>query len=232
VNSPHVIHETINGEVIVINSAAGYHYSVKGAGADVWDAIQSAPGIDTSTITAAVVSRFDRASEAVEHETAAFLEQLRAGSRRRRRQRRRARGGCHRLAASEARRRTTVTDTSTVASAELGFGELEPLAESFSAAVRAASGIEERDFRLAGAAPRLRSPHPEKLRRLRRAFAHLELAESAASPDLAANRWDAATGAPPPPLPNTRAKRRPGHSSISATSSRARASSWARAATT
>ena len=104
-----------------------------------------------------------------------------------------------------------MTDTSTVASAELGFGQLEPLAESFDAAVGAASGgLEERDFRLAGAAVRLRSPQPEMLRRLSRAFAHLELAESAASPDLVVNLWDSATGAQPPPLPNTRDEEAPG----------------------
>lgn len=77
VNSPDVIHETIDGEVIVINLASGNYYSVKGAGADIWDVIQSSPGIDSSAITAAVASRFDRASEAVEDEIAAFLEELR-----------------------------------------------------------------------------------------------------------------------------------------------------------
>ena len=77
VNSPHVIHETIDGEVIVINLASGTYYRVRGAGADVWDVIQSSPGVDASAITAAVGRRFDRASEAVEPEIAAFLEQLR-----------------------------------------------------------------------------------------------------------------------------------------------------------
>lgn len=77
VNSPHVIHETIDGEVIVINLASGNYFSVKGAGADIWHVIHSSPGIDASAITAAVAGRFDRASEAVEDEITAFLEQLR-----------------------------------------------------------------------------------------------------------------------------------------------------------
>jgi len=77
VNSPHVIHETIEGEVIVINLASGNYYSVKGAGADIWDVIQSSPGIDANAITAEVGRRFDHASAAVEHEITAFLEQLR-----------------------------------------------------------------------------------------------------------------------------------------------------------
>ena len=104
-----------------------------------------------------------------------------------------------------------MTETSTVRSAELGFGEHAPLAESFDAAVRAGSGgVEERDFRLAGAAVRLRSPQPDMLRRLSRAFAHLELAEPTASPDLVVDLWDSATGAQPPPLPDTRDEEAPG----------------------
>jgi Coenzyme PQQ synthesis protein D (PqqD) len=77
VNSPQVIHETIDGEVIVINLASGTYYSVKGAGAEVWDVIETSPGIDANAITAAVGRRFDRPSEEVEHEIVAFLEQLR-----------------------------------------------------------------------------------------------------------------------------------------------------------
>jgi hypothetical protein len=103
-----------------------------------------------------------------------------------------------------------VTATSAVTSAEVGFGRLEPLADSFNAAVEAASAIEERDFRLAGAAVRFRSPHPEMLRRLCRAFEHLELADPAAAPDLSVNLWDSASGAPPPPLPHTGDEEAPG----------------------
>jgi Coenzyme PQQ synthesis protein D (PqqD) len=76
VNSPHVIHETIDGEVIVINLASGNYYSVKGAGADVWDVIQASPGADRSTIAAVVAARFGRASEDVERDIAGFLEEL------------------------------------------------------------------------------------------------------------------------------------------------------------
>jgi hypothetical protein len=103
-----------------------------------------------------------------------------------------------------------VSAASAVTSAELGFGQLEPLAESFDAAVEAAATVEERDFRLAGATVRLRSPHPDMLRRLCRAFTHLELAEPAAAPDLVVNLWDSAAGSPPPPLPHTGDEKAPG----------------------
>jgi hypothetical protein len=77
VNTPHVIHETIDGEVIVINLASGNYYSVKGVGADVWDIIQSSPGVHVSAIVGVVASRFDRPSDTLEREIADFLEQLR-----------------------------------------------------------------------------------------------------------------------------------------------------------
>jgi hypothetical protein len=76
VNSPHVIHETIDGEVIVINLASGNYYSVKGSGADVWDVIESSPGADRSTIADAVAARFGRASDEIAHDIADFLEAL------------------------------------------------------------------------------------------------------------------------------------------------------------
>lgn len=76
VNSPHVIHETIDGEVIVINLASGNYYSVKGAGADVWDVIESSPGAHKNAIAAAVAARFGRASDEIEREIADFLGAL------------------------------------------------------------------------------------------------------------------------------------------------------------
>jgi hypothetical protein len=103
-----------------------------------------------------------------------------------------------------------VTTASTVASAELGFGQLEPLVASFEAAANDAPGIEARDFVLAGAEVRLRSPHREMLGRLCRAFAHLELAEPALRPKLVVNLWDGASGGPAPPLPSARDENAPG----------------------
>jgi hypothetical protein len=75
-NTPHVIHETIDGEVIVINLASGNYYSVKGAGADVWDVLQSSPGAGVGAIAAAVARRYDRPSDVVESEIAEFVTRL------------------------------------------------------------------------------------------------------------------------------------------------------------
>jgi hypothetical protein len=104
-----------------------------------------------------------------------------------------------------------VTATPAVDAAGLGFGRLEPLVGSFEAAAGAAEGVEARDFAIAGATIRLRSPHPEMLERLGRAFAHVELvADDSREADLAVNLWDAAQGGPPPPLPNTSDEGAPG----------------------
>jgi Coenzyme PQQ synthesis protein D (PqqD) len=76
VNAPQVIHETIDGEVIIINLATGNYYSVKGSGADVWDIVQSSPGTDVSEIATVVARRFDHPREAIEEEVARFLDEL------------------------------------------------------------------------------------------------------------------------------------------------------------
>jgi hypothetical protein len=76
VNSPHVIHETIDGEVIVINLASGNYYSVKGSGAEIWDVIESSPGADKSSIAAVTAARFGRAPDEVAPDIADFLEAL------------------------------------------------------------------------------------------------------------------------------------------------------------
>jgi hypothetical protein len=59
VNAPHVIHESIDGEVIIINLETGNYYSVKGSGAHVWDVIQAGPAISTSTVVDAVAPAYD-----------------------------------------------------------------------------------------------------------------------------------------------------------------------------
>jgi Coenzyme PQQ synthesis protein D (PqqD) len=77
VNAPQVIHETIDGEVIIINLASGNYYSVKGAGADIWEVLQASPGADAHDIAAGIAARFDRAAEAIEPDIGPFLEELR-----------------------------------------------------------------------------------------------------------------------------------------------------------
>jgi hypothetical protein len=39
VNSPYVVHETIDGEVIIVNLDSGSYYSLDQAGADLWESL-------------------------------------------------------------------------------------------------------------------------------------------------------------------------------------------------
>lgn len=39
VNAPSVVHQTIDGETVVINLARGFYYSLEGSGAEVWSGI-------------------------------------------------------------------------------------------------------------------------------------------------------------------------------------------------
>jgi hypothetical protein len=77
VNAPQVIHETIDGEVIIINLASGNYYSAKGCGADVWDVIQQSRSA-VPEIVAAVAARFARPAGEIEADVVRFLDQLRA----------------------------------------------------------------------------------------------------------------------------------------------------------
>lgn len=54
---PQVIHETIDGEVVIINLATGNYYSLRGTGAYVWEGLVA--GTSVPAITEALVTVFD-----------------------------------------------------------------------------------------------------------------------------------------------------------------------------
>lgn len=41
INTPTIVHETIDGETIILNLDNGYYYSLDGVGADIWGLIES-----------------------------------------------------------------------------------------------------------------------------------------------------------------------------------------------
>jgi hypothetical protein len=57
VNAPHVVHETIDGEAILIHLVTGSYYSLDGVGAEVWGALTA--GADQETLLAAARERYD-----------------------------------------------------------------------------------------------------------------------------------------------------------------------------
>jgi hypothetical protein len=56
VNTPTVAHESIDGEVIVINLISGNYYSLEGTGAEIWESIDG--GYSLPKITALLADRY------------------------------------------------------------------------------------------------------------------------------------------------------------------------------
>jgi hypothetical protein len=63
VNSPNVIHETIEGEVILIDLKTGTYYSLRDTGAAVWQAIEQ--GADEDAVVAELTSRYDASEDQI-----------------------------------------------------------------------------------------------------------------------------------------------------------------------
>ncbi len=69
-----VIHETLDGEVILIALQTGCYYSLEGCGADVWAALGA--GRSTGEITAELEARYDAEPGVVGTAVAALVKRL------------------------------------------------------------------------------------------------------------------------------------------------------------
>ena len=74
--NPQVLHETIDGEVIVIDLATGTYYSLRGSAADVWQLLAQAPGVTTPQIAEALVAHYEAGDGDVEADLSRFVGQL------------------------------------------------------------------------------------------------------------------------------------------------------------
>jgi Coenzyme PQQ synthesis protein D (PqqD) len=74
VNVPKVVHETIDGETIVIHMGTGTYYSLEGTAAEVWALVGS--GLGRGAVVAGVRHRFDGDAALVEPSVFAFLDEL------------------------------------------------------------------------------------------------------------------------------------------------------------
>src|SRR5438067_5585311 len=74
VNSPNVIHETIEGEVILIDLKTGTYYSLRDAGAAVWQAIEQGAGEEG--IATALGSRYEAAESEIRDAVRRLLAEL------------------------------------------------------------------------------------------------------------------------------------------------------------
>jgi Coenzyme PQQ synthesis protein D (PqqD) len=73
VNAPQVIHEAIEGEVIIINLTSGNYYSLKGSGAEIWQLVQGVASDED--IVETLTSRYGPTPE-IEGSVSDFLSHL------------------------------------------------------------------------------------------------------------------------------------------------------------
>jgi hypothetical protein len=73
---PHVMHETIEQEVVVVNLETGTYYSFDGVGAQLWDWMGGA-GCTEATLVATAQARFRGDASAIAEAVRAFAAQLR-----------------------------------------------------------------------------------------------------------------------------------------------------------
>jgi hypothetical protein len=75
VNTPHVVHETIDGETILIHLGSGTYYSLDSVGSEVWVALAVA-GTSREQLFVAANERFTGSPDAIEKGLSDLLENL------------------------------------------------------------------------------------------------------------------------------------------------------------
>ncbi len=73
-NTPHIIHEVIEGEAILVNLESGAYYSTDQAGAVVWDAI--ANGLSVNQTIARLADQYDGDPQAIRAGVLALVSEL------------------------------------------------------------------------------------------------------------------------------------------------------------
>lgn len=74
INETKVMHETIEGEVILIHMDSGNYYSIDLVGADVWNLISNK--MTTDQIIADILLRYEGKTDVVDENVCTFLSQL------------------------------------------------------------------------------------------------------------------------------------------------------------
>jgi len=74
INSPKVIHETIDGETVIVNLDSGNYYSLDTVGADIWDAVGK--GLPVDHIIEDISFKFAGNREEIEPSVRLFMSEL------------------------------------------------------------------------------------------------------------------------------------------------------------
>lgn len=75
VNSPHVVAESIDGEIILIHLGSGTYFSLDGVAAEIW--ILLTAGVAPDDVGARIAAHFDGVPAGVDAVVGAFVDQLR-----------------------------------------------------------------------------------------------------------------------------------------------------------
>ena len=76
VNSPNVVSETIDGEVVIVDLEKGDYYSLFNTAVDIWNAVERQA--DKDTIVEGIKQSYQAGDPAVEQAVVDFLERLQA----------------------------------------------------------------------------------------------------------------------------------------------------------
>jgi Coenzyme PQQ synthesis protein D (PqqD) len=74
VNQPQVVHETIDGETILIHLGTGTYYSLDGVGAAAWELLTE--GVARDELAARLGARYEADAALIERGIAAFIAEL------------------------------------------------------------------------------------------------------------------------------------------------------------
>ena len=74
VNSPRVMHERIEGEVIVIDLATGSYFSLRDVGSDIWTEIER--GATEQEIVATLARRYEASPDEMDNAVRRLVEEL------------------------------------------------------------------------------------------------------------------------------------------------------------
>jgi hypothetical protein len=74
INIPRVVHETIDGETVILNLDNGNYYSLVGTGAHIWDYVEK--GATVNDIIERLYCDYEAGKEDIEREVNKFLSEL------------------------------------------------------------------------------------------------------------------------------------------------------------
>jgi hypothetical protein len=74
INTPKVIHETIDGETVIVNLDSGNYYSLDAIGADIWDSVGK--GVSVDHIIEDISCRYSGKREEIERAVRLFVNGL------------------------------------------------------------------------------------------------------------------------------------------------------------